>query len=54
VHAWLMSGVLQRVDAFIAWGWDFLGSTRAGSIIDDPEVAQIDRGDETGDETSGT
>ena len=26
VHAWLMSGVRQRVDAFVSWGWDFLGS----------------------------
>ena len=24
VHAWLMSGVRQRVDAFVSWGWDFL------------------------------
>ena len=54
VHAWLMSGVRQRVDAFIAWGWDFLGSSRASSIIDNPDVAQIDWGDETDDETSGT
>ena len=25
VHAWLMSGVRQRVDAFVSWAWDFLG-----------------------------
>ena len=37
VHAWLMSGVRQRVDAFISWGWDFLGSSRTSSIIVDPE-----------------
>ena len=29
VHAWLMSGVRQRVDAFMSWGWDFLGSSRS-------------------------
>ena len=23
VHAWLMSGVRPRVDAFMAWAWDF-------------------------------
>jgi NADH dehydrogenase len=46
VHAWLMSGVRQRVDAFISWGWDFLGSSRSNSIIDDPESSQIDWGDE--------
>ena len=46
VHAWLMSGVRQRVDAFISWGWDFLGSSRSSSIIVDPDAAQIDWGDE--------
>ena len=46
VHAWLMSGVRQRVDAFVSWGWDFLGSSRSNSIIDDPDTAQIDWGDE--------
>jgi NADH dehydrogenase len=50
VHAWLMSGVRQRVDAFIAWAWDFVGSTRSSSIIDDPEAAHIDWGDENDDE----
>jgi hypothetical protein len=31
-----------------------LGSTRASSIIDDPDLAQIDWGTEVDDETSGT
>jgi NADH dehydrogenase len=52
VHAWLMSGVRQRVDAFIAWAWDFLGSGRASAFTDDPDLAQIDWGDETDDDTS--
>lgn len=30
VHAWLMSGVRQRVDAFVSWAWDFLGASRGG------------------------
>jgi NADH dehydrogenase FAD-containing subunit len=34
--------------------WDLLGSTRASSIIDDPDLAQIDWGTEVDDETSGT
>jgi len=45
VHAWLLSGVHERVDAFIAWGWDFLAERRMSSIIDDPEAARIDWGD---------
>ena len=45
VHAWLMSGVRQRVDAFVAWAWDFLGSSRADAIID-PSTSAIDWGDD--------
>jgi NADH dehydrogenase len=46
VHAWLLSGVHERVDAFLSWGWDFLAERRTSSIIDDPEAARIDWGDE--------
>jgi NADH dehydrogenase len=46
VHASLMSGVHQRVDAFISWGWDFLGASRSDAIIDDPDTPQIDWGEE--------
>jgi NADH:ubiquinone reductase (H+-translocating) len=45
VHAWLMSGVRQRVDAFVSWAWDFLGSARDDSIVD-PDTPVIDWGDE--------
>jgi NADH dehydrogenase len=45
VHAWLMSGVRQRVDAFVSWAWDFIGSSRQAAVID-PEVPVIDWGDE--------
>jgi NADH dehydrogenase len=41
-----MSGVRQRVDAFVSWAWDFLGSSRASSIIEDPDTAQIDWGED--------
>jgi NADH dehydrogenase len=47
VHAWLMSGVHQRVDAFLSWAWDFLGSRRSSALLDDPETPKIDWGDET-------
>lgn len=48
VHAWLMSGVRNRIDAFVAWAWDFLGSSRGTAIIN-PEGPVIDWGDETDD-----
>jgi NADH dehydrogenase len=47
VHAWLMSGVHQRVDAFMSWAWDFAGSARSSALLDDPETPQIDWGDDT-------
>jgi NADH dehydrogenase len=52
VHAWLMSGVHERVDAFVAWAWDFLGSSRTGAMLD-PDTPRIDWGDEddSGDES---
>jgi NADH dehydrogenase len=45
VHAWLMSGIRQRVDAFVSWGWDFVGSSRDDAVID-PNSPVIDWGDE--------
>ena len=48
VHAWLMSGVRTRVDAFVAWASDFVGAARASSIIVDSDKARIDWGDEEG------
>lgn len=53
VHAWLMSGVRNRIDAFVAWAWDFLGSSRGTSIIN-PEGPRIDWGDEDEDDHGAT
>jgi NADH:quinone reductase (non-electrogenic) len=46
VHAWLMSGVHQRVDAFVSWAWDFIGSGRATAVLDNPDTPRIDWGDD--------
>jgi NADH dehydrogenase len=46
VHAWLMSGVRQRVDAFISWAWDYHGKGRAPQILDKSDAAHIDWGDD--------
>jgi NADH dehydrogenase len=46
VHAWLMSGVHERVDSFVSWAWDFVGSSRSASVLSDPDQARIDWGDE--------
>jgi NADH dehydrogenase len=42
VHAWLMSGIHQRVDAFLSWAWDFIGSGRSSALLNDPDTPRID------------
>jgi len=42
VHAWLLDGVQERIDALFAWGWDYLSKNRATSVIDRPNAARID------------
>jgi NADH dehydrogenase len=46
VHAWLLSGVRQRIDAFVSWGWDYFSKTRGPAVLDRPDAAQIDWGDD--------
>jgi NADH dehydrogenase len=46
IHAYLMSGVHERVDSFVSWAWDFLGSSRSGALLEDPDKPRIDWGDE--------
>ena len=46
VHAWLLSGSREKVDAFISWGWDNLGHGRSASVIDRSDAARIDWGTE--------
>jgi NADH dehydrogenase len=42
VHAWLMSGVRSRVDAFVSWGWDYFSKNRAMALVDHRDVATLD------------
>jgi NADH:ubiquinone reductase (H+-translocating) len=42
VHASLMSGVRNRVDAFISGGWDSFSSARGPQVLNRPDAAQID------------
>jgi NADH:ubiquinone reductase (H+-translocating) len=34
VHAALMSGVRNRIEAFVDWGWDYFSKTRGPQILD--------------------
>ena len=42
VHAGLMTGVRNRIDAFLAWGWDSFSSGRGPQVLDRSEAARID------------
>ena len=42
VHASLMTGVRNRVDAFVAWGWDAFSSGRGPQVLNRTDAAQID------------
>ena len=42
VHASLLTGVRNRVDAFLAWGWDAFTSGRGPQVLDRSEAARID------------
>ena len=46
VHAMLMTGVRNRIDAFIAWGWDNFTSGHGPQVLDRSEAARIDWGDD--------
>ena len=46
VHASLMTGVRNRVDAFIAWGWDYFTKARGPQVLDRADIAKIDWGED--------
>jgi NADH:ubiquinone reductase (H+-translocating) len=42
VHAQLMTGVRNRIDAFVSWGADYFSKRRGPQILDHAEAARID------------
>ena len=50
VHAQLMTGVRNRIDAFVAWGWDNFSSGRGPQVLDRSEAARIDWGEDAAPE----
>jgi NADH dehydrogenase len=54
VHAYLMTGVRARVEAFIDWGWDYFTKSRGPQVLDRSDEARIDWGDaDDGDADDG-
>ena len=41
VHAALMTGVRNRVDAFVEWGWDYFTKARGPQVLDRPDASAI-------------
>jgi NADH dehydrogenase len=46
VHAMLMTGVRNRIDAFVSWGWDYFGKSHGPQVLDRSDAARIDWGDD--------
>jgi NADH dehydrogenase len=46
VHAALMSGFRNRIDAFTDWAWDSFGTARGPQILDRSDAARIDWDDD--------
>jgi NADH dehydrogenase len=42
VHAMLMTGSRNRVEALLDWGWDYFSRTRGPQVLDRAEAADID------------
>ena len=54
VHAALMSGVRNRIEAFIDWGWDYFSKTRGPQVLDERSSAARINWDETDDDAEVT
>lgn len=46
VHATLMSGMRNRIDAFVDWAWDYFSPTRPAQPLVRTDAARIDWGDD--------
>jgi NADH dehydrogenase len=42
VHALLMAGVRERIEAFIDWSWNYFGKSRPIQVLDRSDEARID------------
>jgi len=42
VHAVLLTSFQAKIEAFVAWGWTFIGGARGDALLDRPEELRID------------
>jgi NADH dehydrogenase len=52
VHALLMSGVRERIEAFIKWAWNYFGRSQAVQLLDRGDENRIDWGDDVESEST--
>jgi NADH:ubiquinone reductase (H+-translocating) len=50
VHAMLLTGTRNKIDAFMAWGWDYFSKDRATAMVDRPDATRIEWGDDDGEQ----
>jgi NADH:quinone reductase (non-electrogenic) len=50
VHAALMTGVRNRIDAFVNWGWDYFSHSRGPQVLDRSDAARIEWGEDASPE----
>jgi NADH dehydrogenase len=46
VHSLLMTGVRNRIDAFVNWGWDYFSDSRGPQVLDRSNASRIDWDDD--------
>jgi NADH:ubiquinone reductase (H+-translocating) len=46
VHSMLMTGVRNRIDAFVNWAWDYFSGDRGPQVLDRTGAAKIDWGED--------
>jgi NADH dehydrogenase len=46
IHAYLMTGVRDRSDAFMDWGWDYVSKDRTSQKLDRSNTSKINWGDD--------
>src|SRR5262249_45257939 len=54
VHALLMTGVREKIEAFIDWAWDYFSRTRPIQVLDRSDDNRIDWGEGAQAERSAT
>jgi NADH dehydrogenase len=52
VHAMLMTGVRNRIDAFVDWAWDYFSAERGPQVLDRTDAARIDWDDDAAAEVT--